>query len=342
MIEEPEQAPLYARSIELILADLTLLKWSPNGRYLAFTAALENTGTYIYVYDVEQDNIRRLTNGHHLAMVKSWSPDSEWIVYGDASGYYIDAPTTIDEGIWVASIQGDWARELYQAPIHFERLVGWTSNNTFMVERMHFETPSGSLREVNARTGYIQTLYQDRVNTAILASGRGITLLDIGGMPFWPPEMEAGIYRLSNTGDPQLPLSGAYSLIEWHPEIEKFVAQNDENGLVAFTSEGEILFKIDDARRLHPSPDGKWLLAEDHNGLGIFDEQAKLVESFEYSGYKKSILWLPDSTGFFLTLCKHRSTNSGSLYLYEADRHWEVLIVDEATKCAPEPTLIRP
>src|SRR5512133_3876788 len=50
-------------------------QWSPHGRYLTYSAALDGTGTDLYLYDTQKDTTRRLTTGRTGAQVWFWSPD---------------------------------------------------------------------------------------------------------------------------------------------------------------------------------------------------------------------------------------------------------------------------
>lgn len=61
----------------------TLLRWSPNGRYLAYVSLGENTQAWINIYDVQEKKLVRevLVNRKNIYNVHDlgWSPDSAWV-----------------------------------------------------------------------------------------------------------------------------------------------------------------------------------------------------------------------------------------------------------------------
>ena len=63
------------------------LKWSPDGRYLAFIAAIDGPSSDVYSYDLQTGQINRLTDGPNQAANLSWSPDSKWIVHEEVEEF---------------------------------------------------------------------------------------------------------------------------------------------------------------------------------------------------------------------------------------------------------------
>jgi WD40 repeat protein len=59
--------------------------WSPDGRYLAFTANISGQGLDLFSYDTDRINLRRLTNEAAEVLSIAWSPDSRTVYY--ISGY---------------------------------------------------------------------------------------------------------------------------------------------------------------------------------------------------------------------------------------------------------------
>ena len=160
-LEEQGREAWYPSTVYRLVTDPQMLKWSPDGRYLAFVSALDAQSTDVCVYDLEHDSVQCLTDGHYLTIVMSWSPDSRWIVYGEVANYpyepfYADV---VDEAVWTVSTMGNGARELYPSPPRQENILGWTSVSTFVAETWVFEGPSRRLHEVNVETANTRQLY---------------------------------------------------------------------------------------------------------------------------------------------------------------------------------------
>ena len=170
------------------------LAWSPDGRYLAFAAAIDGASTDLYIYDLSTRALRRISDGPTETVTPVWSPDSTRVIYGaarfDANGYY-----TIG-AIWVSSPATSAQTRLYtpMAPSASEVIVGWRSPAVYVVVS---RTPRGlcNVRLVNAQSRRVTPVYRgctvpsgDARAIALAASGAwiaystpaGISILDIG------------------------------------------------------------------------------------------------------------------------------------------------------------------
>jgi len=56
------------------------LAWSPDGRYIAFTG-LDGGLSDLYLYDLEKQSVRQLTNDRHAALQPTWSPDGSTLAF---------------------------------------------------------------------------------------------------------------------------------------------------------------------------------------------------------------------------------------------------------------------
>ena len=56
------------------------LSWSPNGRYLAFTAALKNPSSDLYLYDTWQQETIRVNGLYTHNGTPFWSPGGNWLI----------------------------------------------------------------------------------------------------------------------------------------------------------------------------------------------------------------------------------------------------------------------
>ena len=56
------------------------LAWSPNGQSIAFTG-IDGGLSDLYVYDLEEQSVRQLTNDRYAALQPTWSPDGESLAF---------------------------------------------------------------------------------------------------------------------------------------------------------------------------------------------------------------------------------------------------------------------
>ncbi|RPI32711.1 MAG: hypothetical protein EHM70_08220 [Chloroflexota bacterium] len=67
--------------LNLVEWDRQLFFWSPDGRYLAFAAALDGPSADLHVYDVLDGTTQRLSEEPEQIIPMGWSPDGQWIVF---------------------------------------------------------------------------------------------------------------------------------------------------------------------------------------------------------------------------------------------------------------------
>jgi Tol biopolymer transport system component len=63
--------------------DLELPRWSPDGRFIAYTAKLPNRPYRVFVVSVADGNIEEAGMGTDDQGAPTWSPDGKWLVYGN-------------------------------------------------------------------------------------------------------------------------------------------------------------------------------------------------------------------------------------------------------------------
>ncbi len=104
--------------------------WSPDGRYLAFPAAIDKPTSDLYIYDTLNAQIRRLTDGSEMVTHPEWSPNSKWIVYRSISGYLGEG--CHETGIWAVALDGSQVKPLdTNVCIEITRWIGPETFETF-------------------------------------------------------------------------------------------------------------------------------------------------------------------------------------------------------------------
>jgi len=115
------------------------LAWSPNGRYLAFTGALDNQSSDLYIYDTMNDRVERL-NGLY-----SQNISLEFGEFDQEDGSWHALNVT---GIQVPGFNDQNTLYFPDSESQGEVFVGWLNSQTFISYSL---TPSGleTLRQVN-------------------------------------------------------------------------------------------------------------------------------------------------------------------------------------------------
>jgi Tol biopolymer transport system component len=113
---DPNAVQDYLATLEVILNQAPSLAWSPNGGKLAFIAALEGETADLYLYDVANNTITRLSDGPSQAYLPVWSQDGEWILHSATNVFsqgegFSPYQFTID-GLWAARSDGTEVREI--------------------------------------------------------------------------------------------------------------------------------------------------------------------------------------------------------------------------------------
>ncbi|CAG0926566.1 hypothetical protein TFLX_00101 [Thermoflexales bacterium] len=131
--------------------------WSPDGRYLAFVAAIDGPSSDVYSYDRETGQILRLTDGPHQAAHLLWSPDSQWIVHEEVEVFGGIDTDSGAQAVWAAAPDGSDNRKLYEVEDdRTTKLIDWLSPDTLLMRasslnRLH-------LRLVDLTTGESQLI----------------------------------------------------------------------------------------------------------------------------------------------------------------------------------------
>jgi hypothetical protein len=138
--------------------------WSPSGRYLAFTAAIDGPTADLYIYDTLNDQIRRLTDGPEMATQPEWSPDSKWIVHRGIESW---GEGCFETGVWAAAVDGSEVKWLNKGECF--KLTKWIGPEIFetYTPSQGGAVPSGyvgALRRIDIATGTSILLRASRID----------------------------------------------------------------------------------------------------------------------------------------------------------------------------------
>jgi hypothetical protein len=282
--------------------------WSPDGRYLAFVAAIDGPSADLYVYDTLLDQVSRLTDGPNQAVIMGWSPDGRWIIHAEASGFELVEGMLPTPGgfqaVWAVSVDGSTVKKLYDGVDGPRLLMGWIAPNVFVGLSARF-VHAFHLQSVDVNSGRVFSI-SDRHIYRVAADLRTGAVSYIA-VPDERGVGEVGLFVAPVGGRTPIQISiGEYispDLVEWFPETGLFYAEVG-NTVIAVNSSGKVLMSFENELLPIPSPDGHWLAfrsklnSDTHTGLRLYTSGGEFVR--ELSDERVSgLIWHPDSTGIY-------------------------------------------
>jgi len=203
------------------------LAWSPDGRTLAFTGALDGTSADLYTYDTTTGEIRQLTSGASQAIAPSWSPDGAYILHFGVNwvppfGGAIVGYNHMD-GTWAVRVADGKIVSLPKLDSHYD-LIGWADAAHYLTFDNPQECAAQSIRSVDVSSGQSSTLYRGCLGYQVQQSpGGSLMFAGMGSCPGCQPG--PGVYLLPAGGDEprQVAAETAYEF-SWLPEDEAFYA----------------------------------------------------------------------------------------------------------------------
>ncbi len=279
------------------------LSWSPDGRYLAFVAAVEGPSSDLYVYDTHTGQIRRLTNGVKQVATPLWSPDSLWVVIQEAESFGPDADIRTD-AVWAVAVDHSEMRKLYVPPADSlgEVFLGWASSGELL---SYSRNPVGgqALRQVPLNTRFVDVLfsrpflsiaYDSASQTLVFTEGQGTAVHSL---------LPEGIYLLPASADKSAQATqvraGQWNGVEWAPSLGRFLA-NGMSGLLLVAPDGSATW-IKGEGQGAASPDGQWLVCwggNDSPGVRLYNPGGQMLQEVS-AQVAQQVSWRPDASGFF-------------------------------------------
>jgi hypothetical protein len=279
------------------------LAWSPDGRYLAFIAAIDGPSSDVYSYDRESGQINRLTDGLNQAARLFWSPDSQWIIHEEVESFGTGAGWNV-KAVWAAAPDGSGNRKLYDTEFSGDEVfVDWVSPDTFLV---YSWTPIGlqNVRLVNLGTGAAQRIGPEFSVQALAfdpESQAQLTVVD--DYTAQQNNLRAGLYLTAASNPPRLVAPGNWYDVRWLPHARMFFAKGD-SGVRSVALDGTTTEYFGEGALPIDSPDGAWLLAWGDGyytgpiGLRLYTTDGELKRAITTDSVTFAT-WSPDSNGVF-------------------------------------------
>jgi hypothetical protein len=290
------------------------LAWSPDGRFLAFNAALRNDNSDLYVLDTLNDRVDRANRFLSQNTSPLWAPGGNLLISQELE---IDRP---GENDWRASFVTGLLipsfiniDTIYQPPEDSleEVFVGWLNENIFISFSMTKLGPR-SLRTVSTNNVKESLIIEGAFQQAAFDPETSTIAFTISYEDAIPLGLSGGIYRLlPDSAGYLLQQGGNWERLVWDP-VGMFIAAGSQ-GVTLFTPDGEGLL-LPGQGNARPSPNGNWLIAwgdgeNSTTGARLYQSNSNSPLQTLIPGPVEMLFWQPDSLGFFIQ-------SEGALYQF--------------------------
>jgi len=297
---------------QAILTERATILWSPDGRYLAFIAAIDGPSSDLYIYDTQTDQVRRLTDGPNQAVLIDWSLDGKWIIYMEATDFFTGiggfAWHFSPKAVWAASVDGSEVKKLYDVEDGMELLMGWRAPSVFVALTSYGVSPPSNLRSVSVNSGRVDTLDRRDVTRVAADWKTGTVLYVVEHVKMGVEERGLFLFQPGWGAPTKLDTEGwgLPDWVEWLPDTGLFYSQFPR-GTMIINPSGDVLRRIEAECIPVPSPDGQWLAfgrwdcpygSDAPHGLRLYTSSGEFVRALSNERVDGPI-WRPDSTGLF-------------------------------------------
>lgn len=279
------------------------IAWSPDGRFLAFTAALDGNSSDLYVFDTERGRIDRLNGLYSHSATPFWAPESNWVIlqeldYAEEGGWQSEVISAISMPGYV------YHRSLYIPPngSREEVFQGWINAQGF-VSYSRTEDGASTLRQVNVEKISVSVIFQSSFKHAAFAPESNILAIILDEEDALTESLMEGIY-LRNLGSASTDLlrAGIWDGVAWD-DGGMFIATG-KTGVFAFSPEGESV-SLPNETDLSISPNGSWMVAWGEgegtaSGARLFQSPNGNPLQQLTDAWVETVYWAPDSKNFFM------------------------------------------
>lgn len=280
------------------------LAWSPDGRFLAFTAALDNDSSDLYVFDTLRNRIDRLNGLSSHAASPFWGVDSGWLISQEL-GQDVDGEGWRSEAVSGLSVPVYGDQNILYLPeqgSQEEIFLGWINADTFISYSNTDEGPK-KLQQVGINPPEVVSIFAGSFKGAAFDQLTQVLAFNIGEQEALLQGLVPGLY-LVQPDQPgyRLQRAGYWDQLIWDPS-GMFIAQGSQ-GVVAFSPQGQEFFLPEEADA-RISPDGQWLIGwgdgmDSLIGARLYQPPSAYPLQTIIDKVVEAILWQPDSRGFFI------------------------------------------
>lgn len=311
------------------------LAWSPDGRFLAFTAALNNDNSDLYVYDTFNQRIDRVNFFLSQNASPIWSPTGEWLLSQEHDLNSLqnqEWQSVLVTGLIAPSFI--LVDNLFQPPKDSleEVFVGWLNENIFISYSL---TNQGAryLRSVSLHNLKENLIFEETFKSVAVDPTSKAMVFILSYEQAIPLGQDGGVYRFSFDGNAyQILQEGQWDQLYWG-QAGFFIASGSL-GILLINPNGEhMLLPNQDYASI--SPDGNWVIAWNVDrpgqpGAHLFQVNNNASLQTLITERVENIIWQPDSKAFFIQ-------SEGTLYHFTFPNLKPAIISVDLPKDTPIP-----
>lgn len=285
------------------IGGLESLSWSPNGKFLAFPAQINEGSSDVFIYSLENNSFRRLIEDNEIVSSIHWSPDGKKILFINS----IPDSDYSPRYLYIANPEIEYLKSTLN-PIfggRFWREWGWIASDKFLISEGGEGAPEHNFQYIDITSERMKTIWPYSAESFSINSES--SEMYVQTLPASNVEPDGGIFSVS--------LNGTYEKISDMPYIplqeqrfsDKFLAlepnHNDNRyySLYSINKNGEITLINKSINYFFPpviSPDGNWVIITTMNETILFNKELEVVDSWKIP--YAEIIWRPDSHGVIL------------------------------------------
>jgi len=294
---EPSMDPVPA------IVDAGGMAWSGDGRYLAFTAAIDRFHPDIYILDTRTFESWRAAAAEHAPNSILWSPNAERIAYLDILSFGTGAGRTYG-GMVMVEIASGTITEMPATPDGAARLERWLEDDRILLSDWDMAVGPRDLTVVEPGTGRTSLLLEGPLYALLpLPEDHQVAVLSVlEDAEGYPESLGLFFVPLDGTASCHiaLPDSVAYSL-DWSSTLQA-ASVGMEESTAFYTKTCDLLGHLSMPGESSFSPDGNWvatLSREDGQVLlfSLIDQESVMPD---ITGIQR-IFWSPDSAWLLMT-----------------------------------------
>jgi hypothetical protein len=276
------------------------LRWSPDGRYLAFVSAADGPSADLYIFDTQTQQVRRLTDGLNQVASPMWSPDGLWVIFQEVVNFSASPGWKLG-AVWAAAADHNEVRKLYVPPTNStgEGFLTWGAPD-MLISFTRAPDAVHDVRGVPISARFVNRLYDgpldqlafDPSTQSLAFSETAQTGAGLG--------LATGLYLLPGTqGSPQFVRAGSWGNLAYSAPLKRFLSAGDQ-GLLLFGGGKDAVLLKDEANGL-ASPDGNWLVCwsgHGRPGVRLYQPDGSPLQDVAADPVAQ-LFWQPDSQAFY-------------------------------------------